>query len=63
VAEVVLVVVALTVCVPAMAYSDDVNQALLVRDPIHDTPFAYSNSPKVVCAFEFHDSRGARVRH
>ena len=53
----------LPVRVTAMADSDDINQTFAVRDSIHDTPFAYANTPEISCAFKFHDTRRTRIRH
>lgn len=53
----------LSVRVTAVAHSDDVNQAVTVRDPVNHAPLSHADAPKIGRAFQLRNAGWARFRH
>jgi len=53
----------LSVCVTAVANSNDINQAVSVRDAIHHTPLTHTDTPEIARTLQLYDSGWAGVSH
>jgi len=51
----------LSINLAAVAYGDDVDQALSVENTIHHAPIAHADTPEVAGALEFRDSGRAGI--
>ena len=46
----------LSVCITAVANSNDINQMVPVRNAVDHAPLAHTHSPEIACAFELYNS-------
>ena len=53
----------LSVCVTAVANTNDINQMAAIRNAIHHASLPNANAPKVRGALQFHNSGRVRVCH